>query len=180
MVTAARTLQWVSEAKRAIVQMKKAARPGGRIVILDYNLAETSWEPQPSADFRRFYTAFLDWRTANSWDNRMAEHLPGLFHSAGLTEVEIHPCDEIVRRGDPDFFDAYASGIWLYVIQSVGPQLVHAGFLEEQVRLRAEDGYSRYVQHTLQLQTHSMSTVDGRTGGRNELRRTPVSVAVRT
>ena len=164
-VTAARTLQWISEAKRAIEQMKKAARLGGRIVILDYDLAETSWEPEPPADFRRFYTAFLDWRTANNWDNRMAEHLPELFHSADLAEVESHACDEIVRRGDPDFFAAYASGIWLYVIQTFGPQLVHARFLDEHVRLRAEDEYSRYIQDTLLLQKHFMFTVDGRTRG---------------
>jgi hypothetical protein len=45
-----------------------------------------------------------------------------------------HPTDEIVRRGEPDFFDAYASGIWLYVIQTLGPNLVREGFLEEGVR----------------------------------------------
>ena len=52
----------------------------------------------------------------------------------------------LFRRGDPDFFDAYASGIWLYVIQTLGPNLVQAGFLEENVRLRAEEDYGVYVQ----------------------------------
>jgi SAM-dependent methyltransferase len=156
-VTAARTLQWIGEPDRAIGQMKKAANTGGRIVVLDYNLADTRWEPEPPPDFSRFYKVFLDWRTANHWDDRMAEHLPGLFHSAGVTDVEIHPCDETVQRGDPDFFDPYASGIWLYVIQSLGPQ-----FLEEQARLRAEEGYREYVRTTLQRQTHSMATVEGR------------------
>ena len=161
-VTAARTLQWISESSRAIEQMKKAASRNGRIVILDYNLQDTHWEPEPPADFRKFYEAFLTWRTANHWDNRMAEHLPGLFRSAGLIDVEIYPSDEIAQRGDSDFFDAYASGIWLYVIQSLGSQLVHAGFLDESVRRRAEEEYARYVQSSLQRQTHSMSTVAGR------------------
>ena len=161
-VTAARTLLWISEPDRAIGQMKGAAKAGGCVMILDYNLEDTRWEPDPPADFKRFYRAFLDWRTANDWDNRMAQHLPELFHSAGLTAVEIHSSDEIVERGEPDFFDAYASGIWRYVIQSLGPQLVHGRFLEESERCRAEEAYESYVQTTLQRQTHSMSTVEGR------------------
>lgn len=161
LVTAARTLQWISEPGRAIERMKEAARSSGRIVILDYNLQDTRWEPEPPADFRKFYQAFLRWRTANQWDNRMAEHLPRLFRSAGLIDVDIYPCDEIVQRGDADFFDAYASGIWLYVVQSLGPQLVQAGFLEESVRSRSEEDYGKYVQSKLQRQTHSMSTVAG-------------------
>jgi SAM-dependent methyltransferase len=157
--TAARTLQWIGEPDRAITRMKKAVKAGGRIVVLDYNLEDNRWEPDPPADFSRFYKAFLDWRTANHWDNRMAEHLPGLFRSAGLTDVEIYPCDEIVQRGDPDFFDAYASGIWLYAIERLGPQ-----FLEEQARLRVEEDYREYVQISLQRQTHSMATVMARHG----------------
>jgi ubiquinone/menaquinone biosynthesis C-methylase UbiE len=161
-VTAARTVQWIGEPERAIVQMKKAAKPEGHVIVLDYNLDETSWEPEPPAVFKRFYQAFLDWRNANDWDNRTASHLSEFSYSAGLIDIATHPTDEIVQRGDPDFFDAYASGIWLYVIQTLGPNLVQAGFLEEGARRRAELDYSSYVQRTLHLQRHSMLTVDGR------------------
>src|SRR5690349_6064711 len=118
-VTAARTIQWITEPQRAIRNMKKAAKPGGRVIVLDYNLDETRWEPEAPVDFRRFYQAFLDWRDANRWDNQMASHLTALFHSEGIVDVASHPSDELIRRGDPDFFDAYASGIWLYVIQTL-------------------------------------------------------------
>ena len=161
-VTAARTIQWISEPQRAIVHMKKTAKPGGRVIVLDYNLAETHWEPEPPIDFQRFYEAFLDWRNANHWDNRMASHLPGLFNSAGLVDIAHHASDELIRRGDANFFEAYASGIWLYVIQTLGPNLVQAGFLEEGVRVRAEDEYGGYVQSALRLQRHSMLTIEGR------------------
>jgi hypothetical protein len=114
------------------------------------------------ADFQRFYRAFLDWRTANNWDKRMASHLTGLFLSAGLIDIATHPSDELVRRGDADFFDAYASGIWLYVIQTLGPNLVQAGFLEKSVHLRAEADYGVYIRQTLRLQRHSMLTIEGR------------------
>ena len=113
-------------------------------------------------DFQQFYRAFLEWRNVNHWDNRTASHLTEFFHSAGLVDIANHPSDELVRRSDPDFFDAYASGIWLYVIQTLGPNLVQAGFLEESVRLRAEEDYGGYVQHALRLQRHSMLTVEGR------------------
>jgi len=161
-VTAARTIQWITEPQRAIRNMKKAAKPGGRVIVLDYNLDETRWEPEAPVDFRRFYQAFLDWRDANRWDNQMASHLTALFHSEGIVDVASHPSDELIRRGDPDFFDAYASGIWLYVIQTVGPKLVQAGFLQENVRICAEEGYGVYVRDMLQLQRHSMLTVEGR------------------
>ena len=161
-VTAARTIQWISEPKRAISNMKKAAKPGGRVIVLDYNLDETRWEPDPPVDFLRFYQGFLEWRHVNCWDNQMASHLTALFYSEGLNDVASHTSDEIVQRGDPDFFDAYASGIWLYVIETLGANLVQAGFLEESVRLCAEKDYGVYVRDTLRLQRHSMLTVEGR------------------
>ncbi len=118
-------------------------------------------QPEPPADFQRFYQAFLDWRAANGWDNRTASHLPGFFQSAGLANIAAHRADELVRRGEPDFADSYASGIWLYVIQTLGPQLVETGFLQQGVLLRAEEHYGSYIRHTMVLQKHSMWTVEG-------------------
>jgi ubiquinone/menaquinone biosynthesis C-methylase UbiE len=104
-VTAARTILWIDDPPTAIRNMKNAAKPGGRVIVLDYNLDETRWEPAPPIDFLSFYRAFLDWRNANRWDNQMASHLAGLFHSEGLVDVANHASDELVRRGDPDFLD---------------------------------------------------------------------------
>jgi SAM-dependent methyltransferase len=161
-VTAARTIQWISEPQHAISNMKKAAKQGGQVIVLDYNLDETRWEPEPPVSFLRFYQAFLDWRSVNHWDNRTASNLTAMFHSEGLVDVANHPSDELVRRGDPEFLDPYASGIWLYVIQTLGPNLVDAGFLEESARLRADEDYGIYVRDALRLQRHSMLTVEGR------------------
>ena len=162
-VTAARTIQWISEPECAIVHMRKAAKPGGHVIVLDYNLDETRWEPEPPAAFRQFYRAFLDWRSANHWDNRTASHLAECLRSAGLVSIASHPTDEVIRRGDPDFFDPYASGIWLYVIETVGPRLVQEGLLDEALIQRALEDYRGFVQITLNLQRHSMLTVEGKT-----------------
>jgi SAM-dependent methyltransferase len=155
-VTSARAVQWMSDPAAAIACMKRAARPGGYVVVLDYNLDNNSWEPQPPSSFRRFYQAFLDWRKANGWDNRMADSLPGLFQSAGLLDIEVHACDEIAARGDPD------SLLWIQVIESVGPQIAAAGFLSEPERLSAERDYRDWAATALQKQILQMRTVTGR------------------
>jgi ubiquinone/menaquinone biosynthesis C-methylase UbiE len=117
-VTAARTLQWISEPALAISRMKDALKPSGMLVVLDYNLAANEWEPEPPDAFRDFYAAFLAWRKANLWDNHMADHLPELFRSAGLGDIESHVQDEIAQRGMPHF-DQKAN-LWLWVIENLG------------------------------------------------------------
>jgi SAM-dependent methyltransferase len=158
-VTAARTVQWISQPDRAIEQMKRATRSGGQLVVLDYNHENNSWEPEPPADFRRFYRAFLDWRTANQWDNRIADRLPSLFQTAGVANTQVHVDDETVATGDADFLDA--AGIWTHVIRVIGPQLVTSGFLNETERLEAEISYRDWIRNGLRKQTLQMRTVTG-------------------
>jgi len=158
-VSAARTLQWISRPDRAIAAMKKAVKSNGRIVALDYNHEANSWEPLPPAGFLRFYEAFLSWRQTNEWDNRMADHLPDLFRSAGVASVQTFVDDETAQRGDPGFSDAAA--LWMVVIQSVGPQIVAAGFLHERERRAAENQYQAWWQTSLEEQVLSMRTVAG-------------------
>lgn len=155
-VTSARALQWVSDPAAALVRMVSAARPGGYIVVLDYNHEDNSWEPEPPASFRRFYRAFLDWRKANGWDNRMADSLPDLFRAAGIREIEVHRDDEGASRGDPD------SSLWLHVIEGLGSQVVAEGFLSEPQRLAAERDYRNWIASCLQKQTLQMGTVWGK------------------
>jgi hypothetical protein len=84
--------------------MKNAAKRESQVIVLDYNLDDTRWEPEPPLSFLRLYRAFLDWRSANNWDNRMASNLAALFHSEGLIEVTEHPSDEVVQRAIPIFW----------------------------------------------------------------------------
>lgn len=162
-VTAARTLQWVSEPGLAIGQMTRAVKTGGRMVVLDYNHAENAWMPEPPPAFMRFYAAFLDWRTANQWSNRMADLLPVLFQLAGVTDVRVHFGDETVERSDPDFSETVA--IWGDVIARIGPRLVAASYLTEGEVVVAGEQYSDYAQHELKRQTLAIRTVEGRIAG---------------
>jgi len=156
-VTAARTLQWISQPDVVIAGMKAAAKPGGWVVVLDYNHENNSWEPLPPLEFRRFYQAFLDWRKANNWDNRIADHLPDLFRSAGMKSIQTFLDDETVLRGDPEFLAAAA--IWSHVIQRTGAAIVAAGFLHRRDLLAAEECYEALTQSRLEKQSLSMRTV---------------------
>jgi len=161
-VTAARTLQWISDPGLAISKMKQAAKPSGMLVVLDYNHAANEWAPDPPAEFRDFYRAFLAWRKANGWDNEMADHLPGLFQSAGLIEIESHVQDEVAHRGTPNFGEQ--ASLWSQVIENVGVQLTKAGFLNESRLQEASECYAAWAQTDLMKQTLAMRTVVARIG----------------
>jgi SAM-dependent methyltransferase len=158
-VNAARTLQWISDPALALANMKRAAKRGGRVVVLDYNLADNRWEPALPDEFASFYRAFLDWRTANHWDNHMAEHLPDLFRACGFDDIEVHVSDQTVARGDGGFEEK--AGIWSYVTEVLGPQIAKAGFFEEDKVNDAERAYLDFVAWGLTRQTLIMRTVEG-------------------
>lgn len=154
-VTAARVLQWVNDPELAMRQMCKAVKPGGRIVVLDYNHADLKLEPEPPAEFAAFYDSFLRWRDANGWRNRMGDNLPQMFASAGLSEVQVHVEDELSERGDE------ASSIWCHVMDTTGMQMVEAGFMNGAELQTAINAYGSYVKHDLNQQTLVLRAVEG-------------------
>jgi ubiquinone/menaquinone biosynthesis C-methylase UbiE len=158
-VTAARTLQWISEPDLAISKMRQAAKLAGMLVVLDYNHATTEWTPDPPREFSHFYRVFLAWRQANHWDNEMADHLARLFRSAGLVQIESHVQDEVVERGEPEF--AERTAIWSEVIESVGEQLAKAGFCTASHLREARACCDSWVKTELVKQTLPMRTVTG-------------------
>ena len=158
-VTAARSLQWIADPAPALAMMKEAAKPKGMIVLLDFNHVNHEWKPDPPREFSCFYQAFLDWRQANQWDNRMADHLPALFRSAGLVNVESHVQDEIVERGEPDF--AGRAALWSDAIENFGELIVKAGFLTETQLKDARECDGMFIRTELAKQTLQMRTVTG-------------------
>lgn len=161
LVNATRVLLWIGEPVHALQQMKKVVRPVGRIVALDYSLDDTEWDPEPPSSFCDFYRAFLQFRSSNGWDNSMARHLPAVFGAAGLTDIQTHRCDEVVRRGDPNFAHENRSRIWLYVIDSVGAKVVKDGFLDGERVALAREEYEQYVTADMKRQSLFTVTVDG-------------------
>lgn len=158
-VTSARALQWMAEPGVAIENMKRAAKRGGRVVVLDYNHAQNQWEPEPPAEFKVCYDAFLAWRRANGWDNEMADHLPALFRSAGLVSVSSRAQDEAMKRGEPEF--AWQSYLWSGTLQHVARQLIAAGFCTESQLQEAQEKYNAWVKTGLVRQTLAMRATVG-------------------
>ena len=159
-VTAARTLQWISDPGLAISKMKEAARPGGLLVILDYNHTKSEWEPDPPTAFRHFYHAFLDWRDANGWDNEIADHLPGLLQQAGLLNIRTEIEDEVATRGETDFIER--AGLWSEVIENLGAPISKAGFCTESELRAARESYDAWIETELIKQTLALRAVIGR------------------
>jgi SAM-dependent methyltransferase len=163
-VTAARTLQWIADVDGALRAMARAARPGGRLVILDYNHALNVWDPAPPAGFAAFYAAFLTWRDANGWDNAIANHLPAQLAAAGLEEIQSHDQDVTAVKADPDFDER--TGLWIEVIDNIGPTLVAAGACDGSLVDAARRSYDAWRRTDLLRHVLSMKAIVARVPGR--------------
>lgn len=159
-VTAARTLQWLSAPQLAITRMRQAARRSGLLVVLDYNHSQNRWDPDPPVAFQAFYQAFLAWRESNGWDNNMADHLPQLFEAAGLVEIETVVQDEIASSDSRTF--AHQIELWPRVVDNISEQLIGCGFLNKAQLQLAKSSFVDWAQTELKTQVLAMKTVVGR------------------
>lgn len=158
-VTAARVLQWLAEPRHALQAMREAARPGGRVVVLDYNHEKVQWVPDPPASFQQFYGAFLRWRSEAGMDNAMADRLTPMFRSVGLADIQETPQHEVTTRHDPDF--AARAGIWADVAATRGFQMVADGLITETQRATAEAEYWTWARTEAESQTLYLLAVEG-------------------
>jgi ubiquinone/menaquinone biosynthesis C-methylase UbiE len=158
-VTAARVLQWLADPALALRNMVAATRPGGLVLVLDYNHEKIIWEPEPPASMRRFYEAFLRWRSDAGMDNAIADHLIEIFVAEGL-KVGVTQQHEHTQRGDVDF--ATRIGIWAQVAEARGLQVVRDGYLTEQERETAVSDYREWVQNSAEIQSLYLLAVQGR------------------
>ena len=60
------------------------------MVVLDYNLRKTTWEPAPPESVPAFYDAFLEWRAQAGMDNEMADHLEAMSRGAWPARGALH------------------------------------------------------------------------------------------
>lgn len=158
-VTCSRVLQWLSRPAAALASMIRAAIPGGRVLVLDYNHEKAAWDPEPPASFRRFYEAFLAWRAEAGMDNAIADHLASMFVEAGLQDVVVTPQHEVTVRGEPDF--ERRIGIWIDVIAGRGRQMVEDGAITEAERAAAQEEYAAWVREAARSQTLYLLAVEG-------------------
>lgn len=158
-VTSARVMQWLACPKKALDQIIQAAKPGGTIIILDYNHEKIKWQPEPPLAFRHFYNQFLNWRKNAGMENAIANQLKDMFIEAGLTDIRVSVQSETTSREDADFNEKI--GIWAEVAATRGRQMVEDGYVTEAEREEAEKQYREWVTSAAESQTMYLLAVEG-------------------
>ena len=152
--TAARVLQWIASPQRALDRLCAAVEPGGWVVVLDYNHSAHTWEPAARPEFQRFYEAFLEWREANGWSNRIADELPKMFREVGLVDVES------TDQTETDL--TRIASIWTHMVESLGPALIEGGFLSETQCTAAREANEAWRTGEGRAVTFALRTITGR------------------
>ena len=143
LIIAARTLQWLSNPKEALLKMKSLLKPCGRISILDYNHNNLEWNPEPPASMKEFYKIFLKWRNDAGMNNGIADDLPELMKEIGLVDIEKINSDEHYDKHRNDFKSKV--GIWSKVAGL--KQIVEEGYLHNDLRLKAIEEYNEWLEN---------------------------------
>ena len=158
LIVSARTLQWLSTPKEALVKMKSMLKPKGQISILDYNHEQLDWQPAPPQSMQRFYATFLRWRADAGMNNHIAEDLPDYMEEVGLRSIEVFNSDEVYKKGDENFLSKI--GIWSKVAGS--NQMVEEGYLDEPDRLQAIEEYNRWIATDAEMMVMKLKEVRGK------------------
>jgi ubiquinone/menaquinone biosynthesis C-methylase UbiE len=159
LIVCARVLQWLEQPKLAIVQMLQALKPGGRLVVLDYNHLKVEVSPTMPEFFSGALETFYRWKADAGMDNEIADHLEGMFLELGFENVMVTPQLEQTLRGDTDFESRMA--IKVQILASRGHQLVKEGWLTETERAKAELEGRVWTRDSAQSQTLYLLAVEG-------------------
>lgn len=158
-VTSARVLQWLSNPRKALLVMKSVMKPGGQLLILDYNHEKIAWEPDVPLSMKRFYSAFLKWRSDAGMSNIIADQLPEFFEEVGMENITVSSQHEKVIRQDKDFLKRM--DIWTDVVASRGLQMVEDGYITEEERSITEKEYRNWVKHSAKSQMMYLLAIEG-------------------
>lgn len=157
LIVSARTLQWLSNPKDALIKMKSLLKPNGQISILDYDHTNLIWNPIPPESMQEFYKTFLKWRADAGMNNKIAEDLPQLLKETGFHSIEKINSDEFYSDENADFKSKI--GIWSKVAGS--KQMVEEGYLEEDLRLKAIEEYNNWIENSALSMTMKLNEVRG-------------------
>ncbi|MBJ6367023.1 class I SAM-dependent methyltransferase [Snuella sedimenti] len=158
LIVSARTFQWLSNPKEALLKMKSLLKPNGKISILDYNHHNLEWNPIPPKSMREFYKIFLKWRNDAGMNNNITEDLPYLMKEIGLNEIEKLNADEHYEKHRIDFKSKV--GIWSKVASST--QMVEEGYLNNDLRLKAIEEYNEWLDSKAISMTMKLNEVRGK------------------
>ena len=157
LIVSARTMQWLSDVPKALLKMKSMLKEGGTLSILDYNHTKVQWTPEPPPIMKKFYAAFLKWRTEAGMNNQVGDDLPRLFEESGFENVQKFNSDEHYTRGEENF--AFRAAIWSKV--AALKQIADEGYIGESERLQAIEEYTEWVETKAQSMTLKLNETRG-------------------
>jgi len=158
LIVSARTLQWLSNPKEALLKMKSMLKPNGQISILDYNHSNLEWNPLPPESMQEFYKTFLKWRKDAGMNNEMADDLASLLDEVGFHSVEKINSDEFYGKDVLDYKSKMR--IWSKVAGS--SQMVEEDYLDNDLRLKAIEEYDHWIETEAISMTMKLNEVRGR------------------
>jgi len=82
-------LQWVGNRQRALAEFRRVVRPGGRVVVCNFDyfcICHHPVDPEFQADVELWFDAA---RRELGFDNLLGRKLPHLFREAGLTDIKV-------------------------------------------------------------------------------------------
>jgi ubiquinone/menaquinone biosynthesis C-methylase UbiE len=158
LIVSARTLQWLSNPKEALLKVKSLLKPNGQISILDYNHKAIEWVPSPPESMQEFYQTFLNWRKDSGMNNEIADDLANLLKETGFHSIEIINSDEFYSKEVLDYKSKMR--IWSKVAGS--SQMVEEGYLENDLRLKAIEEYDYWIETEAISMTMKLNEVRGR------------------
>lgn len=143
LIVSARVLQWLNNPKAALRKLKSLLKPGGQISILDYNHTQLEWKPELPESMKKFYQAFIDWRTDAGMDNEIADHIVGFLKELKFNHIEVIEANEVYKKSDTNFYPKI--GIWSKVAETRGKQMVESGYISENFRMQIIQEYNEWI-----------------------------------
>jgi SAM-dependent methyltransferase len=95
-------LEHVSQPEVVMREMRRVARPGGRVAVCENDISLMRFDP-PCPAFDRAWDLFLRYQATLGGDAVIGRRLYRLFRDAGLTQIELSVQPEVHWHGSPGF-----------------------------------------------------------------------------